>query len=196
MRRAGPILLAVALLSSGMALAQQGDVPPAALQTPFVTLDEARMFTGSAYGKRLLAELEAEQTALAAENRVIEADLARREQDLTERRPGLDPAQFRLLADRFNTEVQEHRAAQQAKERAIYQRHDAARLRYRDVANQVLGRVMAERGALAIIAEEAIVLGFRELDITDAAVAGMDQLIGDGAGLPLPGAPAEGGTPP
>lgn len=191
MRGAGPTLLALAVLMSGAALAQEA-APPAAemgvLQLPFVTLDEARMFAGSAYGKALLAQLEVAQTELAAENRVIEADLARREQELTDRRPELPLTEFRVLADAFNTEVQDHRAAQQAKERAIYQRHDEARLRYREIANQVLAGVMAERGALAILAEEAIVLGFRELDITDAAIAGMDRLIGDGAALPVPGA--------
>ena len=64
-----------------------------------------------------------------------------------------------------------------------------ARLRFRDVANQVLAEVMAERGALAILDESAIVLGFREIDITADAVARMDALVGDGSALPEP-APA------
>jgi hypothetical protein len=48
---------------------------------------------------------------------------------------------------------------------------------------------MAERGALAILDESAIVLGFREIDITADAVARMDALVGDGSALPEP-APA------
>ncbi|MDP2084203.1 MAG: hypothetical protein Q8K20_03315, partial [Gemmobacter sp.] len=68
---------------------------------------------------------------------------------------------------------------------------EAARLRFRDVANQVLAQLMSERGALAIIAEEAIVLGFREIDITADAVERMDALVGDGAQLPEP-TPPEG----
>lgn len=172
-------------------LAQSG--PPLSQgvgQMPFVTLDDDRLFAQSMYGKALLDRLEAEQSALAAENREIEARLAERERDLTDRRSSLEAGAFREQADAFNTEVETHRAGQAAKERALYQRHDADRLRFRDVANQVLAQIMSERGALAIIAEEAIVLGFREIDITDDAIARMNELVGDGSSLPEPAAPA------
>lgn len=159
-------------------------------QLPFVTLDDERLFSESAWGKALLQRLATDQTALATENREIEARLADEERALTARRPGLPASEFRALADTFNAEVERYRAAQKAKEQAVYQRHEAARLRFRDVANQVLAQLMAERGALAIIAEEAIVLGFREIDITADAVARMDALVGDGVALPEPGAPA------
>ena len=199
----GLAALMVALAGASAAPAQvaavpdQGTLSQGAVQMPFVTLDEARLFSGSRYGQALLAELETEQKALATENREIEADLARREKDLTERRPTLSAEEFRTLANAFNTEVEDHRNAQKSKERAIYQRHDEARLRFRDVANQVLAQVMQERGALAIIAEEAIVLGFREIDITDTAIARMDDLVGDGSSLPRPesGAPAQPSSP-
>ena len=199
----GLAALVMALAGASAAPAQvaaapdQGALSQGTVQMPFVTLDEARLFSGSRYGQALLAELESEQKALATENREIEADLARREKDLTERRPTLSAEDFRTLANAFNTEVEDHRNAQKSKERAIYQRHDEARLRFRDVANQVLAQVMQERGALAIIAEEAIVLGFREIDITDAAIARMNDLVGDGSSLPRPepGAPAPPASP-
>lgn len=200
MRRAGAAVLAAALgLPSGLAVAQITPQPGPPLsqgvaQLPFVTLDDDRLFAGSAWGKALLRRLEAEQTTLAAENRAIEARLADQERDLTARRPDLAPAEFRALADAFNAEVETWRGTQRAKEQALYQRHDAARLRFRDVANQVLAQLMSERGALAIISEDAIVLGFREIDITGDAVARLDALVGDGAGLPEPWsdpAPAE-----
>lgn len=187
-RRPSRLLPALALLAlAGPLAAQDMGTPVAngapAVQVPFVTLDDERMFAESAYGKALLAVLAAEQAELAAENRSIESDLARREQELTERRPTLPPAEFRALADAFNTEVQQHRSVQLAKERAIYERHDLARQNYREVANQLLAVVMSERGALAIIDENAILLGFRDLDITDVAIARMDEIVGDGAAL-------------
>jgi Skp family chaperone for outer membrane proteins len=190
-RRAGTVVLAcalAALLSAWPAVAET-DLSQGVVQMPFVTLDDARLFGDSAWGKALLARLEADQATLAAENRAIEADLATRERELTERRPGLPAAEFRALADAFNAEVETYRAAQRAKEQAIYQAHESSRLRFRDVANQVLAEVMAERGALAILDESAIVLGFREIDITADAVARMDALVGDGSALPEP-APA------
>lgn len=156
------------------------------LQMPFVTLDQERLFAESAYGKALLEELAAAQQQLANENRGIEAELARRESELTARRPDMTPAAFRELADAFHTEVLGYRSAQNDKERALYRDHDAARLRFREAANQVLAEVMAARGALAVIAEEAIVLGFSQLDITDDAIARLDAVIGDGAQLPAP----------
>ena len=186
---------ATAAFAQTTAPAPGNDLSPGTVQLPFVTLDDARLFSGSRYGQALLAELETEQTALASENREIEADLARREKELTDRRPTLPSEEFRSLANAFNAEVEDHRNAQKSKERAIYQRHDEARLRFRDVANQVLAQVMQERGALAIIAEEAIVLGFREIDITDAAIARLDDLVGDGSTLPRPGAPGAAPTP-
>lgn len=183
------VLLGVALACAALPVAaQDSTLSQGVPQTPFVTLDDARLFGDSAWGKALLARLESEQDLLAGENREIEAGLATRERDLTERRPTLPPAEFRALADAFNAEVETYRAAQRAKEQAIYQRHEAARLRFRDVANQVLAEVMAERGALAILDEDAIVLGFREIDITADAVARMDALVGDGSSLPEPGA--------
>lgn len=183
------LALALALPGQGLPARAQTVLSQGVVQMPFVTLDDARLFGESAWGKALLARLEADQAALAAENRRIEADLATRERDLTERRPSLSAAEFRSLADAFNAEVETYRSAQRAKEQAIYQAHESARLRFRDVANQVLAEVMAERGALAILDESAIVLGFREIDITADAVARMDALVGDGSALPQP-APA------
>jgi Skp family chaperone for outer membrane proteins len=193
------VLLGLALAVPALPLAAQDTAPALSQgvpQTPFVTLDDARLFGDSAWGQALLARLEAEQDVLAAENREIEAGLAIRERDLTERRPTLPTAEFRALADAFNAEVETYRMAQRAKEQAIYQRHEAARLRFRDVANQVLAEVMAERGALAILDEDAIVLGFREIDITADAVARMDALVGDGSTLPEPGDAAPAPAPP
>lgn len=198
MRRAGAAVM-VAVLVAGSAAMPQTAVPQLSQgvpQLPFVTLDDARLFADSAWGKALLQRLQADQTALATENREIEARLADKERALTARRAALAAAEFRTEADAFNAEVESYRAAQKAKEQAVYQRHDAARLRFRDVANQVLAQLMAERGALAIIAEEAIVLGFREIDITADAVARMDALVGDGAGLPDPDGPAAPETEP
>lgn len=188
-RRVCTMALVLALLAPGVPAQAENDLSQGVVQMPFVTLDDARLFGESAWGKALLARLEADQAALAAENREIEAALATRERELTERRPTLDAAEFRKLADAFNAEVETYRTAQRGKEQAIYQAHESARLRFRDVANQVLAEVMAERGALAILDESAIVLGFREIDITADAVARMDALVGDGSALPQP-APA------
>ncbi|MDP2084156.1 MAG: OmpH family outer membrane protein, partial [Gemmobacter sp.] len=122
MRRAGAAVLSAALALSGGAAGAQTPSPAAPQlsqgvpQLPFVTLDDARLFADSAWGKALLRRLEAEQTALGTENREIEARLAAQERDLTARRPNLPPAEFRALADAFNAEVERWRDTQKAKE--------------------------------------------------------------------------------
>lgn len=176
-------------IAGGAALAAPIEVPR---QFPFVTLDQAEFFAATLYGQRLNAVLEERQAELARENREIEADLAQKEQALTARRATLPPEQFRGLADAFNAEVERHRSEQAAKERGIYQLHERDRALFQDLANQALVGLLRERGALAIIAEEAIVLGFRDIDITEDAVARLDALVGDGSSLPQPGSEAGG----
>ena len=63
--------------------------------------------------------LKREGAELATENRRIEADLEAEEQELTELRNTLPAGEFRLLADAFDAKVQETRAAQAAKGRAL-----------------------------------------------------------------------------
>lgn len=150
---------------------------------PFVTLDEARLFAESRFGKVLQEEILRAQTALAAENREIEASLEKRERDLTEQRAALPAVEFRALADAFNAEVVAHREAQNAKERALYQHREAVQERFRQVSNQVLAQVLADRGALAVLSAEVIVLGFSNIDITTETVARIDELVGDGSAL-------------
>lgn len=150
---------------------------------PFVTLNDTRLFSQSLYGKRLLADLDKSRQSLAAENRTLEGQLTLREQALTQQRSQMSPADFRDLADAFNEDVQRHRAEQLRKEQDLFRLHEEDRQRFRLVANKILAEVMAERGALAVIAEEAILLGFRNIDITDIAVARLDEDVGDGTNL-------------
>lgn len=186
MSRGRHILLAAllgGLLAPCALLAQATDpaAPAVPRQFPFVTVDQSRLYAESAFGKVLFAEFEAARTALATENREIEAELEKRERELTEQRATLPQAEFRALADAFNVEVEEHRLAQTNKERAIYQDHEASQARFRQVSSQVLAQVLEERGAYAIIAEEAIILGFTDIDITEVSIKRLDELVGDGS---------------
>jgi Skp family chaperone for outer membrane proteins len=164
----------------------------------FGTLNEARLFAGSRFGQAMIQRFEAAQIALAAENREIEATLTARELELTRQRNVLSPEEFRRLADKFNAEVESYRRGQADKERALYLDHDADRRRFSVTSNDLLTQLMRERGLYAIIAEDAIIIAFRGIDITDALIARMDAEIGEGAttgGAPAPAEP-EAATPP
>ena len=152
-------------------------------QGPILTLDEARFFDQSQFGRRVEADLAAAQAALLAENRKIEAELSEEERALTERRAALPPEEFRALADAFDARVQSIRATQEGKSRALLDRSDAARAQFFPAARDVLAKLMAEAGAVVILSDEAIVLSFQQIDVTDAAIARLDATIGDGASL-------------
>lgn len=192
-RRAAAVGLgvALALLGAGGLPAQTvppavtGDAPVVALpRVPVVTLDDERLFTESRFGKAVLARQEADKQALIAENRKIEAGLEAEERDLTERRASLPKEEFEPLAAAFNTKVEGIRAAQDAKSRAITDRFDAERQRFLVSASPVLVQIMAERGAVAIISKRAVIAGFDNIDITEAAIARLDATLGDGGAGP------------
>lgn len=167
---------------------------PAAM--PVVTLDQDRLFSQSLYGQSVQKALESDVSALAAENRRIEADLEAEERLLTERRATLPADEFRALADAFDVKAEQTRKAQDAKGRALARRRDELRITFFERAKPVLGQLMAERGAVAVIDKSAIVLAFDRIDMTDDAVARLDRVMGDGSGPRVPLAPETPGQQP
>lgn len=189
---------------AGAVLAQEGapvapaqPVPPAdaapaaAAATPgaaaslVVTLDQERFFQTTLYGRAVLQGVEREAAALGAENRRIEAALEAEERALTVRRASLSPEDFAPLAAAFDDKVETIRAEQDAKSRGLNQRLDAERKQFFDAAVPVLTDLLAERGAAAILANDAVLLSLNALDITELAIARMD------ARLPAPPAAAD-----
>lgn len=178
--------VAVLALAAGTAPAQEaippslGEVVVPSLRSPLLTIDEERLFARSAFGRRVLSEIDDELHALAAENRRIEAELTAEERRLTELRPTLAPEEFTARADDFDTRVEAIRAEQDAKSREITSRRDAARQTFLQSALPVLSALMREAGAVAILDPAAIVVSFEAIDVTDAAVARIDAALGDG----------------
>ncbi len=172
----------IALTAALPALAQD----PAA--TPFVVLDQERLFQGSRAAMRLSAEIEQATLDLAAENRQIEAELSAEELELTEARPTMDPEAFRALADAFDMKVQRLRAEQDAKELALTQRREEDRQGFLRRITPVLAELARERGALAILDRRVVVLSAGSIDITDEAIARIDERF-DTAVEPAPEVP-------
>jgi len=182
MRRGAVFAVALASLAwSGLAGAQVPDAP-----SPVVTVTQDRLFSGTLYGQAVQARADAASQALQAENRRIEAELAAEEKALTERRATVPPAEFRPLADAFDTKVEGIRAAQEAKARDLIRRNEDEKKRFFDTAIPVLAQLMTEMGAVAILDKAAIVLSFDRIDITDQAIARIDAVLGDGSSSPPP----------
>ena len=173
--RAGALALMLAL-AAAPAVAQQLGLP----QSQILTVSSERLFAESAFGKRIAAEIDKESGVLSAENRRIEAELTAEEKELTEKRPTMDPAAFRTLADAFDKKVQTIRATQDAKAKALIQKGEAARTRFFEAARPVLGAVMQEAGASVILERSSVFLSANATDITEFAIERIDAEIGSG----------------
>ncbi len=158
------------------ALAQQNP----AVSAPILSLDQERLFSQTLFGKAAISSLQADTDALIIENRRIDAALEAEERELTTRRGTMSPEEFRPLAEAFDKKVEEIRTAQAAKSRALSRRQDEDRQRFFEAATPVLGALMLDRGAYAIIDKRAVLLGFEAIDLTASAIARIDEVLGAG----------------
>ncbi len=184
-------LICAALAVTGAA-AQSSDPTPrnlplgvdtSGVRSPVLVVESDLLFQGSAFGRRISAEVEAESAALAAQNRQIEADLTEEERALTEQRPTLEPEAFRQLADAFDEKVRSIRQEQDAKARALRRRQDVGRAAFLNAAAPVLESMMREAGAAVVLERRSVFLSLNAIDITRDAIARIDAEIGDGGDL-------------
>lgn len=192
MRVGAALVLALAL--GGPATAQELDLGQPADPAAILTIAPERLFAGTRFGQAIQAELDAAARALQEENRTSEAALAAEERALTDRRATMPPAEFRVLAEAFDAKANQVRETQTAKGRAIADRRDAERQRFFNAILPILGELMAENGAVAIIDRSTVFLSFDRIDITAVAIARIDRQLGAGDGVAAP--PAEGGPRP
>ncbi len=165
-----------------LAQAQQLGLPDSAI----LVVDTNRLFAETLFGRRVAAELEAESAVLSAENRQIEADLTAEEKALTEQRAEMTPEAFRAEADAFDAKVQRIRNEQEAKARRLAEESDNAQRRFLGVARPVLEALMRESGASVLLDSRTVLLSTDVVNVTDLAVARIDDAIGDGQALEAP----------
>lgn len=175
------------VLCLAMLLGQPGYTQDAAVTAQILTLNQERLYTGSEFGQRVRAELEADSIALATENRRIEAALVAEESQLTEDRVDMDPEAFRLLAEDFDERVTGIRKAQADKRDALQRIADQERARFFELVFPELFALVEETGALAILNQSAVILSSRQIDVTDLAIERANAAFG---AAPLPEEPA------
>lgn len=175
------VALLACVLSSGV-MAQERPAPGV---TPLVVVNQERLLSQSRYGQRIQREVEAASAALTAENRQIEAQLTEEELALTERRALMTPEAFRPIAEEFDARVNDIRAAQETKGRALQQQAEAAQQAFFDIAFPILVDILRARGASVLMDSRAVLLSADGIDITEEAVALIDARIGEGGPDPL-----------
>lgn len=197
----GLILAGLAAMVAAPAVVKaQETTPPLVAAGPVLVLDQDRLFGESRFGKAVLARHQAAVQGLQQENRRIEADLEAEERDLTERRAKLPALEFQQLASDFDAKAEAIRKAQASKSSDIQRRLDQERQQFVDTVRPVLQSLLQDSGASVIIDGRAVFFAVPGLDITDAAIARMDQVLGDGPMPPADGdaapsdAPAQSGT--
>jgi Skp family chaperone for outer membrane proteins len=168
-----------------MSVAQQTSSAPG-----FLVVDQERLYNGSAFGQRVVETLLAESQALAEENRRIEDALVAEELSITDQRPTISTEDFRALADDFDERVTAIRAAQDRKVRSLTSRNEEERLRFLNAAVPVLGTIMQDLGAAALFDRRAVFLSDERIDITDEAIAAIDEALGTGEERTLETVPA------
>jgi len=144
------------------------------------SLGQDRMYTLSAFGKRVQKEIEQRSSDLSEENSRLEEALKAEEIALTEQRPTLEPAAFRELAEAFDTKVEKTRTEQASKTVELNAWAEAERSRFYELSYPVLLGFAQEINALAIIEERTLIIAANSINITESVVARIDAAIGDG----------------
>ncbi len=166
-------------------------------QAALLTVDQDLLFVRSAWGVRATALTDAELDKIAADNDRFATQLSDEEAKLTQDRATLDPAEFRRRAEAFDA-----RATQVRRERAQLVQDlnawaEADRAAFYRAALPIMGDMMQERGAVAVLDRRTVFVALDSIDMTDDLVAMLDQQLGDGAGVvPFGVTPDAPATPP
>lgn len=175
--------LGLLLLVAGLAAAQvASEGAPASVPTPatadaVLILDQERLFAESDFGRASLDRERAASLALDTENRQIEDALIVEEQDLTTRRATLPADEFARLAAAFDTKVERIRSEQGAKLRDLARIREEDRKAFLRAIVPVLGELMGEKGAVAILEKSSVILSRTASDITDVAISRVNAVL-------------------
>jgi Skp family chaperone for outer membrane proteins len=165
-------MVAVALMLAGQAQAQD-------VVAPLLTLDQDRFFLQSDFGKAVVERERVATTALEQENKRIEAALIAEEQALTAERKTLPPEEFSAKAEAFDQKVERIRAEQDAKARKLTETRDEDRKAFLQAAVPVLGELLGQRKATAILDKNLVILSLSAVDVTDEAIEMVNSKLAD-----------------
>jgi Skp family chaperone for outer membrane proteins len=153
---------------------------PAAAQeapAPLLTLDQDRFFLESDFGKAAIERERVATAALEQENQRIEADLVAEEQALIAERKTLPAAEFAVKAEAFDQKVERIRAEQDAKSRQLTDARGKDRKAFLQAAVPVLGELLGQKRATAILDKNLVIVSLSAVDVTDEAIALVNETL-------------------
>jgi Skp family chaperone for outer membrane proteins len=155
--------------------------------SPILTVDQDMLFTLSDWGKRTQRVLDEEGGKIEAENERLAAQLSAEETTLTEQRGTLDPAEFRRLAEAFDTRATEVRRQRAQVVQDLNAWAEADRAAFYRAALPQMGEMMQERGAVAVLDRRTVFVSMDAIDMTQSLVVRLNENPGDGSGtVPMP----------
>lgn len=156
-------------------------------QAPVLTLDQDLLYLTSAWGRRAQTRLEAEGEIIATENERLTQLLSAEEARLTGQRAALPAAEFRRMAENFDLRATEVRRERAQAVQALNAWAEADRTAFFRAALPVMGQVMQDRGAVAVLDRRTVFVSLDAIDVTGDLVAALDRRLGNGEGaVPLP----------
>jgi len=156
------------------------DAPLGMPVSSVVVIDTDALYRGTKMGQRIAADLDQRARVLQTENERITKALTAEEKSLTERRPSMDPAAFRKEAAEFDKRVQGIRRTRDSAIAAFEADRDGAPRLFIEQVRNLIGDVMVERGAVAVLDQRIVFLSLGSVDITQAVIARIDETLGDG----------------
>ena len=146
---------------------------------PILTIDQDRLFSETRLGAETLGTLETQAKELAAENQEIENALIAEELELTEKRPELEPQEFRDLANAFDERVQKLREEQDEKGRQLNRLREEAQSQFLRDSAGIISEIVRARGALLVIDRRDVFLSADSIDITEEAIQKINESEGE-----------------
>ncbi len=143
-------------------------------------LSQDRLYNESAFGVRVRSKIETRTQAIIKENQRLAEELEVGEKNLTEKRPTLEPAEFRALADAFDVKVEEIRTAQAKKNQELGQWSDNEQKRFFEAAIPLIVKLATEAGALVVLESRTVIISADSIDLTNRAIELVNAEIGDG----------------
>lgn len=167
------LLLALVMMAPFGVLAQEPPLQPV-VRSQVLTINSSRLFPETLLGQAIIAELNDERRAVAAQNETLARAFRDEELELTEQRATLSRAEFARLAEDFDARVQAAREEADAKETELAQRAEQQERAFTQQVQPILGQIMQEAGAVILIEQETVILRSNAIDVTDLAIARID----------------------
>ncbi|MEL7256646.1 MAG: OmpH family outer membrane protein [Pseudomonadota bacterium] len=180
-------ILSAALIAGGSLVIGPGAAPAqdvGVVQSQILVVDPERLFNQTQLGQSYLVRIQEERDALIARNRQIEAQLEAEEKSLTEKREEATPEEFREMADDFDARVQEIRRDSERRVRDLERNRERAPVEFMRQVEPVLVEIMRAAGGVVVVDARNVLLRADVIDITDVAIARIDDLFAPEATAP------------